>query len=78
MTLLDRLRDVGCNRQPFTPEHADCICRLTNEAAKYISDLEGEFLMYADEVAALGQLSPAKIDGLKRIADRIRRDRNKA
>lgn len=39
MTLLERLREVGCNRQPFTPEHADCICRLTNEAADEIERL---------------------------------------
>jgi hypothetical protein len=48
---------------------------LLRKAAKHISDLEGELLNYADEVAALGHLSPAKIDGLRRIAARIRRDR---
>lgn len=34
--LLDRLRDVKCDREPFTPDHANCVCRLTNEAADYI------------------------------------------
>jgi len=38
-TLLDRLRETGCDRQPFTPDHAECICRLTNEAAAEIERL---------------------------------------
>lgn len=35
-TLLDRLREVRCDREPFSPEHKDCICRLANEAADEI------------------------------------------
>lgn len=35
----NRLREVGCDRQPFTPEHAKCICRLVNEAADDIDEL---------------------------------------
>jgi hypothetical protein len=38
-TLLDRLRDMGCDREPFTPEHAKCVCRLTSEAANEIERL---------------------------------------
>lgn len=38
-TLLDRLRETGCNCQPFTPDHAECICRLANEAAAEIERL---------------------------------------
>jgi hypothetical protein len=38
-TLLDRLREVGCNCEPFTADHAHCICRLTNEAAAEIERL---------------------------------------
>lgn len=34
--LIDRLREVGCDHEPFTPDHAKCICRLTNEAADEI------------------------------------------
>lgn len=34
--IVERLRDVGCDREPFTPDHAECVCRLTNEAADYI------------------------------------------
>jgi len=34
--LMERLRNQRCDREPFTPEHADCICRLTNEAADAI------------------------------------------
>jgi hypothetical protein len=40
--LLDRLRDMGCDREPFTPEHAKCVCRLTNEAAREIERLKAE------------------------------------
>ena len=38
-TLVDRLQEVRCDREPFTPEHATCICRLTNEAANEIERL---------------------------------------
>ena len=38
-TLLERLRDVGCDREPFTPAHAKCICRLANAAADEIERL---------------------------------------
>ena len=41
-TLLDRLRNAGRDREPFTPEHAKCICRLTNEAAAEIDRLNAE------------------------------------
>jgi hypothetical protein len=40
--LVDQLRDVRCNREPFTPAHADCICRLTNAAADAIEKLEAQ------------------------------------
>ncbi len=39
--LLDHLRNVGCDRMPFTPEHADCKCRLASKAAKEIERLRG-------------------------------------
>ena len=38
--LLDRLRDQNCDREPFTPDHAHCICRRTNRAADQIDRLE--------------------------------------
>ncbi|MDO9381877.1 MAG: hypothetical protein Q7T86_03345 [Hyphomicrobiaceae bacterium] len=38
--IIERLEDVRCDRQPFTPDHAKCICRLTNEAAKDIAERE--------------------------------------
>ena len=38
-TLLDRLRETRCDREPFTPGHAQCICRLANEAAGEIDRL---------------------------------------
>ncbi len=40
-SLLDRLREVKCDREPFTPEHAKCICRLANEAADEIEMMSG-------------------------------------
>lgn len=38
-SLMDRLRDTPCDRRPFTPDHAHCICRLANAAADEIDDL---------------------------------------
>lgn len=37
-----RLQGVACDRQPFTPEHAECICRLANKAAAEIERLSRE------------------------------------
>lgn len=37
--LVDRLRETLCDREPFTPDHAKCVCRLTNEAADEIERL---------------------------------------
>ena len=37
--LLKRLRDVKCDFEPFTPDHAKCICRLASEAADKIEAL---------------------------------------
>ena len=44
--IVERLREVGCDREPFTPDHVKCICRLTNDAAdeierKTTSDIMG-------------------------------------
>jgi hypothetical protein len=41
-SIVKRLRDTGCDREPFTSEHADCKCRLANEAANEIERLRGE------------------------------------
>lgn len=46
--LLDRLRDVGCDREPFTAAHKDCICRLTNEGAREIERLTSVMADYED------------------------------
>lgn len=40
--LLERLRETPCNREPFTPEHADCQCRVANKAADEIERLRSE------------------------------------
>ncbi len=37
--ITERLENVLCDREPFTADHAECICRLTNEAAKEIEQL---------------------------------------
>lgn len=37
--IVERLEDVGCDREPFTPDHAKCICRLAREAAAEITRL---------------------------------------
>jgi hypothetical protein len=50
MDLLERLRDVRCDTKPFVPEHAHCICRLTNAAADEIERLRELLSAYvADE-----------------------------
>lgn len=42
-SLATRLRDVRCDREPFTPDHGKCVCRLTNEAANVIERAEAAF-----------------------------------
>lgn len=37
--IVEKLRDTPCNREPFTPSHADCQCRLANQAADEIERL---------------------------------------
>lgn len=39
MDIVDRLRATPCDREPFSPEHADCRCRLANDAANEIERL---------------------------------------
>lgn len=41
--IVERLHKVNCNEEPFTPEHADCLCRTTSKAASLIQEL-GEAL----------------------------------
>lgn len=48
--IVERLEAVGCNRDPFTTDHADCICRLTHEAAAEVKQLRDLLFAYvADE-----------------------------
>lgn len=42
-TLAERLRDVGCDREPFTPDHAHCVCRLTGAAADALEKIEARY-----------------------------------
>ena len=49
--LQDRLQEVRCDREPFTPDHAGCICRLTNEAAVEIERLRQQLGELAAAVA---------------------------
>jgi hypothetical protein len=37
--LLNQLRDTPCDREPFTPAHAYCQCRVANAAADEIERL---------------------------------------
>ena len=54
--LLERLGDVRCDREPFTPDHAGCICRLANEAADEIQRLSAEVQKYKDKEAAIARM----------------------
>lgn len=56
--LVTRLRDVGCDREAFTPSHAKCICRLANAAA--------------DEIEALRNLHGVGYSGAHVLQDAIR------
>lgn len=57
--IVERLRDVKCNREPFTPDHANCVCRLANEAADYIERKAPHDVMGLHAQAALiGALDP--------------------
>lgn len=47
-TRLDRLRDQSCDRVAFTPEHAECVYRLTNAAADEIERLRRTILSALD------------------------------
>lgn len=40
--LIESLRNVKCDREPFTSDHAACVCRLTNAAADEIERLRAE------------------------------------
>lgn len=46
MDIVERLRDTPCNREPFTPAHADCQCRVANEAADEIERLRTDAARY--------------------------------
>ena len=37
--IVERLREASCDREAFTPEHAQCACRLANEGADEIERL---------------------------------------
>lgn len=37
--IAERLRETGCDREPFTPGHGECKCRLANAAADEIDRL---------------------------------------
>ena len=48
--IVNRLRDAACDREPFTPDHAKCICRLASNAATEIERLRELLSAYvADE-----------------------------
>jgi 3-deoxy-D-arabino-heptulosonate 7-phosphate (DAHP) synthase len=42
MDIVERLRNIDCDHEPFTPAHKDCICLMTNEAANEIDDLRAD------------------------------------
>lgn len=70
-----RLRNTGCDREPFTPEHKHCKCRIANEAANEIDLLRG-LLRRADDVTAwetvphLGYAFQDEVEAALRITKR--------
>jgi hypothetical protein len=40
--ILDRLGNVECDREPFTPDHAHCVCRVASAAADEITRLRDQ------------------------------------
>jgi hypothetical protein len=49
--IVQRLREVGCDREPFTHDHAKCICRLANKAGDEIERLRTK-LANVEELAS--------------------------
>lgn len=43
--IVDQLRNIGCDREPFTPEHAKCQCRTCNAAADEIERLRSDLAL---------------------------------
>jgi hypothetical protein len=40
--LVEWLQNIRCDREPFAPGHAQCVCRLAHAAAARLEALEGE------------------------------------
>lgn len=65
--LIDRLRETRCDREAFTPDHAQCICRLTGEAADTIERLRTQaerskrYWIMAAADAMNGNLQPLRL-----------------
>jgi hypothetical protein len=38
--LIEWLQNIRCDREPFTPEHAQCVCRLAHAAAARLETLQ--------------------------------------
>lgn len=51
--IVDQLRNIGCDREPFTPEHAKCQCRVCNAAANEIERLQRALRVERDIVGLL-------------------------
>ncbi len=52
--IVERLTDTPCDREPFTPEHAGCRCRLASEAAREIERLREALTDLVDAPALSG------------------------
>lgn len=56
--ILERLGATACNREPFTPEHAECQCRLASAAAKEIETLRAALQEARDIITCLVENDP--------------------
>lgn len=52
--IVEQLREVGCDREPFTSDHARCICRVTISAANEIERLRNAIEARDDFIRSKG------------------------
>jgi hypothetical protein len=69
--LIEWLQNIRCDREPFTPEYAQCVCRLAHAAAARLEALEGEVERLMDAISKTveenGHLADGDVCTLRRL-----------